>query len=522
MTETQNVQVNLECILSKFSVYRLYYLKLFALLIFSGVTNAFYSVNYVFAAGDTVYSCKYSECDDSFVQSNHLSNLNRCHKYDFLHNSTTCSILNSSANQYTYCDEWIYNENKSFVEDFNLACQDWKRTLVGTVHSFGYMIGLLLTGPLADKFGRKKLLIFSGITAASMGLGRSITTSYWIYIALELVEALFGDTYSTTFMLGVEMVTKEDRVAFVTAMTAGTSIAGVVTAVTAWSLPYWRHFLRAIYGPALLFICYIFLLDESVRWLLIKGNLIGEALSVLKKAAKMSQITIDDSDLKNIDCEKLPSNTKFVSLIAMTITSKTLLMRFLACVLMWITGIFNKYALLINSVELEGDKYLNFGLATLSELPASLVLAYLLKRFKRRAPLIGSFVLTGLFCVGQAFVPRGNPWLSISLYLAGKFMATISYATVYLYTSELFPTYTRNTMHALCSSLGRVASILAPQTPLLTVYWSGLPSVIVGGLSLLTGMVIILMPDTAEDALPDTVIEAEAIGKGQAGDVTKL
>lgn len=55
---------------------------------------------------------------------------------------------------------------------------------------------------LVSRLGRKKLIIFSGITAATMGLGRSITSSYWVYVVLELIEALFGDTYSATFMLG--------------------------------------------------------------------------------------------------------------------------------------------------------------------------------------------------------------------------------------------------------------------------------------------------------------------------------
>lgn len=61
-------------------------------------------------------------------------------------------------------------------------------------------------------------------------------------------------------------------------------------------------------------------------------------------------------------------------------------------------------------------------------------------------------------------------WLSILLYISGKLCSTVAIRIVYIYTSELFPTYTRNTMHALCSALGRVAAIIAPQTPLLVSY----------------------------------------------------
>ncbi|XP_030022828.2 organic cation transporter protein-like [Manduca sexta] len=507
-------KVDLENVLSKFKLSGRYYVKLFALLIFSGVTNAFYSLNYVFAASDVGYRCKYTECENnnSFASSPVNITLNdaKCSRYLLLDKTAGCHAGNVDTSRIVGCTDWVYEEPQSFVEELGLECEDWKRTLVGTVHSFGYMIGLLITGPLADKIGRKKLIILFGITAAAMGIGRSLTNSYIVYLTLELVEGLFGDTYSTTFTLGVEMVTKENRVMFITLMTASTSLAGILMAVIAWSLPYWRHFLMAIYAPSLIFLLYIYFLDESVRWLLIKGKK-EKAKVIISNAAKVSKVELN-SDAVSIKCESNDSKNNLTTSLKSTFGSKKIMLRFLACGCFWITGIFNKYVLLINSVELEGNKYLNFGLATFSELPASLALAYVLKRFRRKMPLIFSFMLTGVFCIGQTLVSKGNPWLSTSLFLVGKFMATISYATVYLYTSEIFPTYTRNTMHALCSSVGRIASLLAPQTPLLIRYWSGLPCVVVGGLSLITSVVVMLMPETSDDILPDTARQAEAIG----------
>lgn len=117
-------------------------------------------------------------------------------------------------------------------------------------------------------------------------------------------------------------------------------------------------------------------------------------------------------------------------------------------------------------------------------------------------------------------------------------LATFSYNIVYIYTSELFPTYTRNSMHAICSAMGRVGSLIAPQTPLLVItnqhhyiielleyltqykiisfqlsYWSGLPALLFGLTSLLCGVLTLFIPETANCELPDTVQEAELIGK---------
>lgn len=96
-------------------------------------------------------------------------------------------------------------------------CQLFIATIIGTIWNFRDNFTCIISGAsdfiliyyllftntnLVSRLGRKKLIIFSGITAATMGLGRSITSSYWVYVVLELIEALFGDTYSATFMLG--------------------------------------------------------------------------------------------------------------------------------------------------------------------------------------------------------------------------------------------------------------------------------------------------------------------------------
>ncbi|PZC83432.1 hypothetical protein B5X24_HaOG207815 [Helicoverpa armigera] len=510
--------VVLEKILSRFRLLGPYYLRLMPLLIFACMSNALYCMNYVFAAGIVDYRCKYPECDHTTTWTPSALNLSQdtCQKYQLTGINGTCSVQGNNMSSIGRCGEFVYEEPNSFVADFQLGCQDWKRAMVGTVHSIGYMFGLLLLGPISDKVGRKKLIVFTGVTGALMGLARSVTVSYWTYVVFELIEAMLGDAYSPNYMLGVEMVAKENRAIFAPIMIGSMSVGGILMALIAWLIPYWRHFLRVIYAPALIFIFYAFFLDESVRWLLIKGRK-KEAKNILRKAAQISNVYIEESTLDKIDCRRADDNDNLVTLLKMTVTSRTLLLRFLACACAWITATFNKYGLLINSVSLEGNKYINYALTSFADLPASILLMFILIKFKRKVPLIFSFLLTGTFCIVQSFIPKGYPIISTSLFFGGKFMSAIASGTIYLYTTELFPTYTRNTMHALCSSIGRIGSILAPQTTLLLHYWSGFPSLIIGGLSLTTALVVTMMPDTAEDVLPDTVQQAEALGTRRNG-----
>lgn len=64
-------------------------------------------------------------------------------------------------------------------------------------------------------------------------------------------------------------------------------------------------------------------------------------------------------------------------------------------------------------------------------------------------------------------VPGSWSYGPLLLYMAGKLCITMAFATVYVFTAELFPTTLRHSLLGICSMTGRVGSILSPQTPLL-------------------------------------------------------
>ena len=96
-----------------------------------------------------------------------------------------------------------------------------------------------------------------------------------------------------------------------------------------------------------------------------------------------------------------------------------------------------------------------------------------------RKPLfVSSMLLTGVFTLICAFIEEGQlkTLLAligttrrrdydalIDLLSLGKFGASASFSIIYMYTAELYPTEIRGTAMGLCSVLGRVGSIAAPQ-----------------------------------------------------------
>ncbi|XP_050342012.1 organic cation transporter protein-like isoform X4 [Nymphalis io] len=375
------------------------------------------------------------------------------------------------------------------------------------------MCGLLLVGPMSDRLGRKTAVIITGILGGFFGIVRSFSMWYWFYIAMEFLEAAIGDCCSPMYVLTIEIVSTKKRLVFYMMCGFGYCFGGMALSLFAWLTPNWRWFLRAIYLPTFLFFTYIYLLDESPRWLLTKGRK-EKAVAILEKAAKKNNIVLEKDVLEKLSCEVSP-DVPYKQLLKDTFKSSKLRRRFFVCLVWWTASTFVNYGMIINSVSLQGNKYLNFALVASVEIPANIIVTYILINFKRKLPLMFSFFIGAVLCLALPFIPVDLPWISISFFMAGKLMSSFFFAITYMYTSELFPTYTRNSMHALCSSLGRIGSIIAPQTPLLITYWSGLPSLVFGTVSFLAGLTTFLVPDVSDDLLPDTVVQAEALGKSK-------
>ncbi|XP_014355806.2 solute carrier family 22 member 3 [Papilio machaon] len=466
---------SLESVLVKLKIYKRYHLQVAFLLFISFAFNTIHNTNFIFVTEKVTYRCKH-----------------------YIYNTTNI------------CAEWEYDDPNSFVAEYNLANQEWKRTLVGSMHSLGIMAGLLIVGPLSDRFGRKKVLVVTGTLGGVFGVAKSFSPWYWFYCVLEFLEAAIGDCCSPCYILMTEIVSGNQRIIFTLMCILGHPFGTFMTALVAWLFPFWKIYLRILYAPCLLYVLYIFFLDESPRWLLIKKKK-AKAASILEKAVRRNNLLVEKNVLENIACEDCVK-TDFLNVLKTTFQSKLLRKRFFVCLVWWTTSTFVNYGMSINAVTLYGNKYVNFALLGIVEALGMFMMTFIMIRFRRKYPLMSCFFAAAILCISQPFVPKNLSWLSILLYMIGKLMTSLYFGITYLYTSELYPTLTRNSMHALCSSLGRIGAIIAPQTPLLMEYWSGFPPLIFGLVSTFAGLLTITVPDISNQALPDTVRQAEELG----------
>ncbi|KAL0870381.1 hypothetical protein ABMA27_005391 [Loxostege sticticalis] len=530
----QNSGVELDAILARLGPFGKYNIVNYAFLLFPVYLAGIFGSIYVFEAPDLNYRCQITECahlkNTSWLQNAIplvKGELSKCTKYPMLReefsNETMCVADDFNRNKTVPCTKFEYSDDEySIVKDFDLGCQNMKRTLVGTIHNAGLFISLPLTGIISDRFGRRTALSIASLMNGIFGILRSLSINYEMFMVFEFLETAMGaGAYSTAFVLAMELVGPKGRV-FGNTIINVLYVFGLMTlSGLSWYLQNWRLLLRIVYTPALLVFSYLWILNESVRWLLSKGRT-DEAVAILNKAAKMNKVELSEELLAPLyDEDKVPLQEKEEvvegdrgsSMFLKVVKSSIIRKRLIVCSFLWITCTFVYYGLSINSVSLAGNKYVNFMLVAFVEIPANFACFLVLDRFGRKRTLITTYVLSACLCISLTFLPKDQKWLSLVIYLSGKFSITVAYSSVYIYVSEVFPTNVRQSLLAVCSSLGRVGSTLAPLTQLLAQ-----PTIFFGSLALAASVLVFTLPETINLPLPDTIEEAEQLSRRKVQD----
>lgn len=326
------------------------------------------------------------------------------------------------------------------------------------------------------------IFILGLFSCAIVGLLKSVSFNYTMFLVLEFVDAGLGSgTFMGAFVLGMELVGPSRRTLGGTVIMCCFTIGNILLGSVAMSLRNFRSILRFSYAPALLVITYFWLIPESSRWLMIVGRK-REAVNVILRAAQVNRVKLSDKTLKQLHDHCNSGRSECVNVdgladgsgIAAICKSRKLLLRTISCCFCWLVNAFVAYGLTVNSVGLAGSKYNNFMLISLVEIPAYILTYFIMGRVGRRWSLCGTMLLSGLACLGTLLVEpksvedtNASSMGKLVLYLVGKFAITASFSILYVYTTEIFPTNMRNGLMSTCSMIGRVGSMLAPQTPLL-------------------------------------------------------
>ncbi|KAM3955690.1 organic cation transporter protein-like [Aphomia sociella] len=538
-TDEQKSGVDLDFILveevGQFGRYQLITLALAALPV---IFSAFASGEYIFTTGRITTRCRIPQCDPNIphpefrpdwvlnaIPGTSRDSFDGCSRYVDSNNqgpaNETCPpwwFSNSTMD----CEEHLYETTHSVVYDFDLACDEWRRSQIGSIRTIGTLLVLPITGFISDRWGRRVALTLNAFNTGWIGLVRSFVNSYEWFLALEVLESTVGaGAFSSCYILVTELVGPKYRVIAGATISTMFAVGQVILGFIAWGVPAWRPLTQVVYAPQLLVVSYFWILSESVRWLMSKGRY-EESEKILKKVAKRNKKELSDKSLQALrstaEAQKNVVKPKEPWLPILVFKSRVILIRCIISPIWWITNTLVYYGMSINSVNLSGNRYLNYVIVAAIEIPGYWTAILLLDRVGRKPVLICAYWLCALCQFIFAFMPEGMDGLSLAVYLIGKYSIAVVMTSVYVYTAELFPTKYRHSLFAFASMIGRLGSITAPLTPAFAQeVWEPFPSVLFGSFALLSGMLIFITPETLGTKLPDTMEEAEQVAYRKFG-----
>jgi MFS transporter, AAHS family, 4-hydroxybenzoate transporter len=369
------------------------------------------------------------------------------------------------------------------------------RAALGTVISsglFGMMIGALLFGPLADRFGRKPILL---VCTAIFGVGALLTATATTIQQLMIFRIFtgfgLGGAMPNTIALTSEYMPRKSRATSVMVMFTGFSIGAAVGGFVAAGLIArfgWQSiFVVGGVLPIVIGIIAIGILPESIRFLVLKGGQDEKVKHYLRRVAPAARIesnaTYDvgedhhggTSPVKQLFMEKRGVITLLVWLMFFM---NLLNLYFLNS---WLPTVMNDVGIPVQTAILITTLFQIGGAV------GAVLLGRILDRHLSFGVLAATYLSAGVFIllIGQA--GASVPLLALVIFLAG-FCVVGGQTSSNALTAEYYPTTIRATGVGWALGIGRVGSIVGPilggallagGTPVRTVFWAAaIPPVI--------------------------------------------
>lgn len=356
------------------------------------------------------------------------------------------------------------------------------RTALGPVFSaglFGLMLGALLFGPLADRVGRKRIIVLS---TAAFGLGTLATV--WAEGASSLIALRFltglglGGAMPNAVALTAEFSPHRRRATMVMTMFCGFSLGAALGGLIAAALiPQfgWRSvFLVGGIAPLLLVPVLARGLPESVRFLAISGRANDRVARLLAMIAPSSRFapgtrfTAHEPALPGLPVRHLFSEGRAgaTALFWVVFFMSLLDLYFLSN---WLPTVLNDLGASVSMAAVIG------AMLQVGGVVGTFTLGSLIDRFSFRA-LAVNYLLAAAAVAAIGFATHSAALAALAIFCAGFCIVGGQIASNAL-AATFYPTAIRSTGVGWALGVGRAGSIIGPLVggALLALHWTTEP-----------------------------------------------
>ncbi|XP_039755563.1 beta-alanine transporter-like [Pararge aegeria] len=434
------------------------------------------------------------------------------------------SVDDSLDKQIIPCaDGWVYEMGtykNTVVVEWNLVCnKDFYPTLGLVLLAVGGIIGNYIFGYLQDTLGRKPSFFIYLAIECVFGVATAFAQNYVVWIIYRFgVGFTVPAIMATPYVLAIELVGPKCRTLCTILSNIAYSLGLILLAGVVYLVRDWRHLALASTLPFVCFFLYIWPMPESPRWLLARGQF-EKAEVILKKMARINGKSLpanymvhlrrkyeSDKLKQDLEKEKLRKYGILDLFRTPNLRKKTIIITFI-----WFTNTSVYVGLSYYAPVLGGDEFLNFFLAGIVELPTYMFLWPSMERLGRRWTLCMSMVVGGIACL-TTFLVQHETNVTLALYCVGKMGISSAFVVLPLMASELYPTVVRGLGMSLSSVLGMLGPIFIPLVNYLGSDIMVLPLIIMGALLVAGGIASLLLPETLNQHLPQTLEDGERMG----------
>ncbi|XP_049846905.1 organic cation transporter protein-like [Schistocerca gregaria] len=421
------------------------------------------------------------------------------------------------------CSSWEYAPDiftSTIVTEWDLVCS---RKHLADVTQFTFMLGVLLgtvvAGAAADRWGRKKPLMFCIGLQVLASTAAALAPWLALFILCRFILATAtGGILVIGFVLAMEISGDRHRTTVSVLYQLPFTVGLCIMAAAAYMLRDWRHFHLSLSALSALFLSYAWLVPESPRWLLAVGRR-ESAVRVLSRGAKLNRL--DAAAVR----ERLPAviqKREEQPRPGITALFRSASLRRRMCVLCqaWFVSGLTFFSFTQSLDRMGSNIFFNITMAGVVGIPGTILCVFVIRLGRKRSVMIGQIILI-MCCLLITAFPKGSyayDWPRLSLSGVAITSMSVSFTTVYLYSGELLPTVVRNAGLGFAAMFSRLGSAIAPFVKSMDAYWVHLPMLIIGCAALITTVGISFLPETKGQPLLDTFEEDDRRNKEEVED----
>ncbi|MBF6029799.1 MFS transporter [Pseudomonas sp. P115] len=362
----------------------------------------------------------------------------------------------------------------------------------------GLTVGAVIFGPMADRVGRRKVIVLSTVLFAVFALLTVTVRSLDELLLLRFLTGIgLGGAMPNLIALTSEYSPKRLRATMVTVMFAGFPLGSMLGGfVSAQMIPIWGwrsvFFLGGVL-PLLAWPVLLLWLPESIRFLAAKGNQTDSVRGIVRRLvpggafAAEARFYLPETRHTGFAVAHLfkAGRWRMTLLIWVTFFMNLLVMYFLVN---WLPSLLKEAGLPLKTAIL-GTALLNGG-----GVIGSVIIARAVDRFNPFKVLAVAYTGAAVFVALSAIQS-----LPVTLLLAAVFFAGFGIVGAQLgvnaVVADLYPTAFRSTGIGWALGVGRIGSILGPVAGgmLLAVGWEGHSIVMIAALPALVAAVAVTL-----------------------------